>query len=109
MPTGQLAVYRPRHFGRDMFRSYEFMVGRDKTFQIGNGKSLHIELPAGSYPLQASISWCTSRIHLVDVAEGATTVVVLAPNLSYRREIPFKGSAYAADYIRLSIDKSATP
>lgn len=106
MTVGTLAVRRPRHIGRDMFRAYELAARSSdvlRVIQIKSGATAKLELPVGTYLVQATISWCASPILLVEIAEGEHIELSCTPNLS-RHELPIRGSEFANDYIRLTVD-----
>ena len=103
MGTGLIEVHRERHFGRDMFRSYKVAIGRNDSVVVKNGETAQIELPAGPYLVQATISWCKSPIIRVVVAEGQTLRITCAPNLSVKG-MPVRGSVVAQNYISLQVE-----
>lgn len=103
VPIGTLVLQRPKHTGRDMFRSYKVAVGRDRAVKLKNGATLPMELPAGPYLLQATISWCKSAIIRVEIIENEAITVTCSPNLAYRGT-PTPGSQFAANYIQLTVE-----
>ncbi|MBR7838628.1 hypothetical protein KDL01_35500 [Actinospica durhamensis] len=110
MAQATLVIRRSKHVGRDMFRAYQFTVGRTgaprQTLSLRNGREQTIELPPGSYLVQAKIAWCLSRIGLLELADGDVVTVTLSPNLDYSG-VPVKGSDFANDYIRLTVEPGA--
>jgi hypothetical protein len=101
--TGFIEVRRERHFGRDMFRSYEVAIGRSDSVVVKNGETARIAVPAGSYLVQATISWCKSPIIRVVVDEGEVLRIACEPNLA-AKGMPVRGSAVAANYISLRVE-----
>jgi hypothetical protein len=109
MPVGTLVVHRPKHFGRDMFRAYKVAVRTTeipsvlREIQIRIGATVELELPVGSYLIQATIAWCASQFYLADIVESEALVISCAPNLAYQGS-PVPGSQFANDYIRLTAE-----
>jgi len=65
-----IALTRDRGGWRDMARSYQVLIDRDKVGQVQRGQRLEFPVAPGRHEIFLKIDWCTSPVVEVDAQPG---------------------------------------
>lgn len=74
-----IQVFRPATRWRDRARKYEFLVDGTQHAKIAHGQTVRLDVPAGRHSVEAKLDWKKTPALELDIAEGETAEVRMAP------------------------------
>jgi hypothetical protein len=78
--SARLIIRRPKQLA-DMFRRYKIVINQTEVASLKRGEDLSLDLPGGTYLVQAKIDWCSSRVMTLHLADGETFQLEVGSNL----------------------------
>ena len=77
--TARIVVRRPKGGYRDLLRSYRIEIDGVRVGRISRGQEVEFSVSPGTHQVRAAIDWSGSPVVQVDVADGGTARLVVAP------------------------------